>query len=553
MVLAMTDTAQVAGRAPNRSRVARLLRQPITWVVGLYALATSTIVASTGLLPIIDDWMYVRGAQQFAADGSIVISDQSIPNAIFESVVGGAAITVFGDSLDVLVAVSIVLSAAAALALNDLVIRSGGHAIAGATAAAAYLFGPMAFGLSLTYMTDIHGLALAVIAAALYSRGVDETPVPWLIYSASVVVALAYLSRPGAAAVILGALWVLVSRRDVANLIRSAAIPIVVLATHSISQAIGGVPEIRRIQAEAVALPDWNLIGDTVLALIVQVGLLGLVFVPAAAAIVASAVRSRRINVPLLAVTIAAAFAVIVFGPPPSGDWLSVTGLLPLDNATIGYRLRIISPVATQALVVALAVAAGAVLALALRRRQVTQTRSAFIGLWLGGAVALVLTLVGPAQTYDNIHDRYLIVLFPAILLSIASGWTARPSRTIATATAIAVAVLAITSSLLAVDGFRIQTEIWHLADSATVVANDVTDVDGGAAWTGWHMGHLVDPDEISLPTGGEWWRQLFGPRIDPRFVVSLLPSDGACTIDSVSVPRILGAPQGVLLLDTEC
>ena len=89
-------------------------------------------------------------------------------------------------------------------------------------------------------------------------------------------------------------------------------------------------------------MPGWTLLVDSIQAFVVQGGLLSIIFVPVAAGIVVAAFRRQRLAIGAVGLTVAAVVLLVVFGPPPTGDWLNVTGLFPFDSATIGYRNPII-------------------------------------------------------------------------------------------------------------------------------------------------------------------------------------------------------------------
>ncbi len=61
---------------------------------------------------------------------------------------------------------------------------------------AIYLFHPLAFGLTLTFMSDPQFVALSVIAAFLYVRSIrPNSPSPRIMLAASAVASMAFLVR----------------------------------------------------------------------------------------------------------------------------------------------------------------------------------------------------------------------------------------------------------------------------------------------------------------------------------------------------------------------
>lgn len=520
---------------------------PVLGAVGAYLGANAAIVAA-GVAPISDEWIYIQGARHFAATGSVELSPLSLPNAIFESIYGAIAVLLAGDSYATFSLASVVLAAGGAVAFYDLILRSGVPRFIAAAGTMAYLFAPLFFAINATFMTDGHAINLTVISAALLSRGIErQKPTPSLILTGSAAAGLAYLSRPASIAVIVGFGVVMLARRRWAFLVALTAIPTVVVGWHWYSQSQGGIPTARRIVLESLAAPSLEVAWQSAQLLIFQSGTWLLPIAPLLLASLVATSDKIPWRVPLVGAILTGLF---VLSMPRIGDWVNPSGLFPIDAGTVGQRPELAGPSAFESVTFLAGLMLVAAVALLTGVRTEGRLPGAEAGLWAAGLASPVLSLVTVEATTGVMLDRYMLTLMPGLLFSVITRCLRHPPRWALASTAALVVTVGLFSVLLARDGFRTQAGVFDMAQAGLAAGTPHHEIDGGAAWTGLHLGHLVTSDEVKLPASGPlWWREHFAAGLDPKAVVVLGGPVSGCVIESTVIPRSVGPDVAIRLV----
>lgn len=513
---------------------------PAFGAVGAYLGANVAIIAA-GVVPISDEWIYIRGARHFAATGSVELSPLSLPNAIFESIYGAIAVLLAGDSYATFSLASVVLAAGGGVAFYDLILRSGVPRSIAAAGTMAYLFGPLFFAINATFMTDGHAINLAVISAALLSRGIDsERPGVALILAGSAVAGLAYLSRPAAMAVIAGFGLVMALQRQWGALAALLPIPLVVVGWHWHWQLVEGIPTARRMVLESLAAPSLETVGRSAQLFIFQSGSWLLPIAPLVAAGLVAISDKITWRLPLLVGSVLS--GLFVLSMPRIGDWVNPTGVFPIDAGTVGARPELTESSALELLTMLVGLILVAAVILLIKARTGSRLPGAEAGLWAAGLASLVLTLLTVEATTGLMLDRYMLIFMPALLFSVMTRCFGHPPQWARASTAALVVVVGVFSVLLAEDGLRTQIGVFETAQAGLAAGIPQHEIDGGAAWTGLQLGHLVTSHEVKLPASGPlWWRELFAPGIDPKAVVVLGGPVSGCVIESTVIPRSVG------------
>lgn len=529
--------------------------RPLAALLSIY-IASVVFVAAHGPRPMVDEWIYIESARQFAESGNLVLSPISFTTGIFEALYGGAVIWVLGESLVALVISTALLAALAGVALWDLLTRSAISKDFAVTVVGGFLFAAVHYGLTATYMTDAHAISLGVISAALLSRGVDESQVRpfWLLFG-SIVASAAYLSRPGTIGVLLGVVVVAVVRREWSALVWSLPVPIATVATHLAGRVLGTIPAVRSDVVERLALPSAATMRDVVIAAAITIGIWLIPLVPA----VAGSIRrtwhsSQNLRVALL-ISLGISLLGLTASPglPLVGNWLNRTGLFPIDQSTVGTRPLLVDW--PTYLVIALFAILIAVVALArtVSSRKKPILRSAELGLWGSACVSILLVVLTQVAAWGSILDRYLVVLLPAVLFSVTVRTLGETSALLRRWCASILGVVAVLCTVLAVDGMSLQSAIFQTAEHAVGQAIEVEELDGGAAWTGSKFGIDMTPADIVPVDDRHWWRGRFAPGLDPRYVVAINPAITRCMLHKVNVDSLIGADSKVVLVDTTC
>ena len=219
---------------------------------------TAAYVGAAAILPtradlvMYDDFVYIRQAQEFARHLVIHVPNETAANAVFEILWGGTFGAVLGaQHLWAYRLATLVLSLLGGLALYALCRELDVGRNWSACGAALFLFNPLYFVLSYSFMTDPHLVALLVIATYGYVRGLrSPNRARWTI-AGSTVASLAYLSRPqGALLPVAMVAWMFLARRarldrrSVVEIARVAAVPAVVVVGHQAwLRLFNGVPK----------------------------------------------------------------------------------------------------------------------------------------------------------------------------------------------------------------------------------------------------------------------------------------------------------------------
>lgn len=503
---------------------------------------------------MVDEWLYIDAAQEFSKTGRLDIAAISFAPAIFEAVFGGAVLTVTGGSMAALVVATAFLAALAGASLWDLLTRSGVAPALTLLTVGAFLFAGVFYGLSTTYMTDAHALSLVIISAALYSRGIDEVGEGhWWLLGGSIAAVLAYSSRPGSIAVVVGVAVVAASRRQWASLAWSIGLPAVLVCVHLVGQWWGFLPPPRSDLLDRVRIPSWSTLRDAIFVVILSVGIWLLPLVGVIGGSIVRRVREGSVMPQLIWGSLALIFLLLVGDIPEVGNWINRTGMFPIDESTAGTRSLLVGQSAYVAIVVVGSMLSVAAFASVVGGRIHVRLRSAEIGLWAAACCSLVLVGFTQVAAWERLLDRYAVVLLPAVLFTFAvrgsGGEALRFQR-------LGFAILAITASvtvILAIDGARLQNAIFLEAESAVDLGIDEEAVDGGAAWTGITFGSQMEPEDIVFRNAPDWWRTVFAPGIEPRYVVTMNPKVGRCVIASREIQTMIGPDSRVGLVDTSC
>jgi len=123
-------------------------------IIGLYVLA-ALLVDPRGEFPLNDDWSYSRAAFGFARTGRIQVDEWSAMSLAGQALYGGFLCKLFGNSFLVLRLSTLVLSCALSLVLLETFRKLGASSGLYWVALLAWVFNPIQFCLSFTYMTEI--------------------------------------------------------------------------------------------------------------------------------------------------------------------------------------------------------------------------------------------------------------------------------------------------------------------------------------------------------------------------------------------------------------
>ncbi len=213
-------------------RIMSLLRDkvPILLIIGIYALSI-LLVDPRGEFPLNDDWSYTRSAFILGTQNRLHVDEWSAMSLIGQAIYGGLLVKIFKPEFLLLRLSTLLLSCVTALLLWALLRRLEVRTSLAWLAVLSWIFNPLQFSLSFTFMTEIPFLFFVALALYLYLLYLQSKSV-WLLIAWAAVLGYGFLIRQ-TALLFAGPLilTLLVERqREIRERLRRAAIAAAVFA-----------------------------------------------------------------------------------------------------------------------------------------------------------------------------------------------------------------------------------------------------------------------------------------------------------------------------------
>jgi hypothetical protein len=545
-VATATHPSQVAGPL-LASRLVAIPRSlwPLITVLTTYVLA-AFVVPTLAPVAISDDWTYTRSVEYLVLDGKFHILSVAAATQVFQLFWGALFAELFGMTFGALRLSTVVLVLLSGLAFYGLCRELGISRERSALGMGVYLFNPILFALSYSFMSDPHFLALLVIASYGYVRGLR----PGLdgeraMLFGSVVSALACLQRPHGALIPLGVVTYLVlsrrlrfARPSIAPFLRIVAIPALTFIGYYVFIS-GGLPHQQGYfldEAKAAGFDEtWLLVKRLTVIELVYVGLF---VVPIVAAAIPAFAQLTRLDRTIQWIVVLSWEAVLIGGlvwfagqdrwmpyiphflgraGPGSGDLRSARP--PLADPEV-------FKVATF-----VCLAASFLFALALARsidRRPSRDRSA-AGMALALVAWQVVGAVPPSLLFRNwiiSLDRYILPLMPFAILLVL--WALNDVKVLAPAAWAFVGLTALFSIAGTRDALVFQENVWTLARQMNDQGVQNTSLDAGYAWDAYHLWEFGVANGIAEKQfTGSWWTDVYAPATDSTYLIAGAPQPG--------------------------
>ena len=250
-------------------------------VVAVLWVASVMLVRPFGAFPLFDDWVYAWGAKRLAQQGVLDLPEWSSVYPLFQIAYGALWVRLLGNGEWVLRLATVALALAGNLAWYAMLRRVGMSARAAACCVALVVFHPIYYLLALSFMTDVHLVALWQIALYCALRWSEKLEPGWLVAATLVVLASAFVRQTGAALLVglLAVAWPIDDRRQ--RFVPLIAIAAVLLGVVVFGRDVGGgLPMTSRLadlMSTVTVSPQLYLDG-----LVAVVAFLGLSLAPAA-------------------------------------------------------------------------------------------------------------------------------------------------------------------------------------------------------------------------------------------------------------------------------
>jgi len=545
-VATATHASPVAGSL-LATRIAAVPRTlwPLIVVIATYVVA-AFVVPTLAPVAISDDWTYSRSVEYLVWDGKFHILPVAAATQVFQLFWGALFAELFGMTFGTLRLSTVVLVLLSGLAFYGLCRELRISRERSALGTAVYLFNPILFALSYSFMSDPHFLALMVIASYGYVRGLrpglDGERATLL---GSVVAALACLQRPHGALIPLGVVTYLVlsrrlrfTRASVVPFLRVVAMPALTFVGYYLFVS-GGLPHQQGYfldEAKAAGFDEtWLLVKRLTVIELVYVGLF--VFPIAAAALPAFA-QLTRLDRPLQWLVVLSWEAVLIGGLvwfAGENRWMPyIPHFLGRAGPGSGDLRAARPPLAGEGVfqVVTFAcLAASFLFSLALARsigRRPSRDRSS-AGMVLALVGWQVVGAVPPSLLFRNwiiSLDRYILPLMPFAVLLVL--WALNDVRVLAPAAWGFVGLMALFSIAGTRDALVFQENVWSLAHELNDQGIQNTSLDAGYAWDAYHLWEFGVANGIAgKQDTGSWWTDVYAPATDSSFVIAGSPLPG--------------------------
>lgn len=564
---------QAGGVRPARAMAWLQTNRPLLAVLLAFGLAAVVVPTFTPVATT-DDWAYARSAQILLAERRLTVFPVVAATAVFQIVWGAIFGLLFGPTFGAFRLSTVVITALGALALYGLCRDLGVSPGRGALGVATFLFNPLAFVLTFTFMTDAHFVALLVMATWLFVRAIGFTLPPSsedltidsrFLIAGSGVAALAFLTRQQGALILPAVvLFLLLTRRlrfDRASLVlllQLVALPALAIGGYYLWLRSGS--DATRVQAsffremlEEGWSGTWWLLRRLTVVELIYLGLFTLPLMAAVFPFGRDLVRgvSRR-GWCLFAGWAAIAVVGVAFlwlrgaRMPYVAQFFGAGGLGAPD--ILGSRPILLNPDMRGALTVVCLLASlllGVVAARAVPSKTGVQRTAAKptsplhdarAGLVLSIGLWQVIGVLPPSYHYigwaAGSLDRYLLPLAPLVIA--LALWGLRGVRLAMPLGWVVAGVLAFFAVAGTRDYLVFMREVWAMGDRALAAGVPIVRLDAGSAWDGYHLYEYGLRYDIRsrTPKGGPWWVYFYAPATDSAYVVSGKPLRGYLVVE---------------------
>src|SRR4030095_1197137 len=152
---------------------------PVYLAIILIYVISAFLVDPRGEFPLNDDWSYSRSAFRFARENVIEVDEWCAPSLFGQALYGGLLAKLFGPSFTMLRLSTLILSCGLSLILWRTLQALNVDRIMSWIVVLAWIFNPIQFSLSFTYMTEIPfafftGLGLLAMVRHLETGGIGS-------------------------------------------------------------------------------------------------------------------------------------------------------------------------------------------------------------------------------------------------------------------------------------------------------------------------------------------------------------------------------------------
>lgn len=546
------------GGGEDRSPRDRLL---LLGVVAGY-LICSALLPVAAPVSMSDDWLYIRSVEILLDEGRLEILQASaataVPQVLWGAVVAWALpVNVFGAARIATVLFSILPALALGWTCADLGVAPSRRRLA----VALYLFGPLPFMLSHTFMSDSYFVGFVALAAFAYLRGIVRTSSSWLLWGGAFS-ALALLERLQGAFLVPSVVVALVlihglprNRLAVTRMAAAVVLPVATGLGIAVWLATRGPTVGQEGLLDAVLSTPLLSQLDKGLRVFVATALWAALFalpplLGAAGALPRLFTRRPR-SVLLGALILTAGVNFLALSRtfmPYGGQFLGIWGMGP-DDYLPGRQILAGS---FGPWVLTIVCQVGAVVgwaALATRSRERAPARSPatlLVSLAVGQFLGAVFVSLNPGVGSIT-FDRYLVPFLPFAVALVL--WALRGIPLARVTTGVTLFLLVGIAVLGTGDALRLQRATWELAQEANALGVVNTRLDAGYAWDAYHLNEVSQGMAPRTSPPAPFWVLLFAQATDSSYVVALDRLEGFETVRTLTYRQLLPPAERQLFL----
>jgi 4-amino-4-deoxy-L-arabinose transferase-like glycosyltransferase len=524
---------------------------PLAGVVLLY-IAAAFAIPTGAEVGISDDWTYVLSVQNLVNEGRFEILPVSAATMVFQLFWGGLFGFLFGMSFGVLRVSTIVITGLGGLAVFGICRELGVPRNLSALGVAVYLFNPILFSISYTFMTDPHFLGLLAISSYFYLRGLQHAAdQSRILILGSIVAAFACLQRPHGALIpfavvlfLIGARRLWFDRESLRLFLRIVAIPAATFLLYYLVIS-SGLPSQQNLfweEARSAGIAETALLTKRIAIMESVYG--GFFLLPLALAAIPLLWRLTDLERPRAWVPVLWFHLILVggavafwkdgrrmpyiphfFGQGGPGSYDVQASKPPLADAQFWNWFTVFC--------IAMASIASIAIIRGFARRQPDSTLSpAALVATIG--VVQALGVIPQSLMFRNwivSLDRYLLPITPFLIPLFL--WSIRRERYPARAAWIVTIAIALFSIAGTRDMLVFQETTWGLARWLNNQNVPNTLIDAGYPWDAYHLweySERVGITEQQTP-GGPWWTEEYGRATNSTYVIAGGPLPGYTTI----------------------
>jgi hypothetical protein len=157
---------------------------PCIAIIGIYVFCI-LIANPRGEFPLNDDWSYTRSAFSFGSGRGMKVDEWSAPSLVGQALYGGLLVKIFSPHFTVLRLSTLLLSCCTAILLWGTLMRLRVHREFSCWVLLSWVFNPLQFNLSFTFMTEIPFLFFLALAVYWYVHHLESDKSVYLVLSAA--------------------------------------------------------------------------------------------------------------------------------------------------------------------------------------------------------------------------------------------------------------------------------------------------------------------------------------------------------------------------------